>query len=127
MKRTKRFTLRRILLGLAIVAILAPVAQAKPTAVKQQPPVEISTIELGPGEIPYLSHGKLKVGPGEIPYIDDGTTTHTVRHAPTATSGDDSDVAFGLVSSAVIAVLLAGGLAIVAIRQTRKAAKLSPA
>ena len=70
MKRTKRFTLRRILLGLAIVAILAPVAQAKPTAVKQQPPpVAISTIELGAGEIPYLSRGKLKIGSGEIPYI----------------------------------------------------------
>jgi hypothetical protein len=128
MKRSKRFTLGRIALAFAICAILAPIAQAKPTAVKQQPPpVDISAIELGPGEIPYLSHGTLKIGPGEIPYVDDGTSAETVPPAPTATAGDDYDLAFGLVSTAVLAVLLAAGLGIVAIRHTRKAAKLSPA
>jgi hypothetical protein len=46
MKRTKRFTLRRIALGLAVLTVMAPVAQAKPTP-------------SNPSEIPYLSHGTL--------------------------------------------------------------------
>jgi hypothetical protein len=127
MKRSKRFTLRRIVLGFAAVAILAPAAQAKPTAVKQQPPpVEVTAVELGPGEIPYLSHGTLRVGPGEVPYLDDGTTTGIVTHEPAAAFNDDSDVAYGIVSGAAIALLLAFGLAFVAVRQTRKT-RLSPA
>ena len=127
MKRSKRFTLRRIALGLAIVGIVAPAAQAKPTAVKQQPaPVEISTVTLGPGEIPYLSHGMLRVGPGEIPYVDDGASTSVVANKPAGTVNDDSDVAYGIVSGAFIALLLAFGLALVAVRQTRKT-RLSPA
>jgi hypothetical protein len=127
MKRTKRFTLRRIALALAVAAMLAPAAQAKPTAVDQQPPpVDVSTIQLGPGEIPYLSEGKLRVGPGEIPYFDDGASSSVVTHEPAATFNDDSDVAYGIVSGAVIALLLAFGLAAVAVRQTRKT-RLSPA
>ena len=127
MKRNKRFTLRRIALGLAIVGIVAPAAQAKPTAVKQQqPPVKISTVKLGPGEIPYLSHGTLRVGPGEIPYVEDGASSSVVTNTPAATINDDSDVAYGIVSGAVIALLLAFGLAFVAVRQTRNT-RLSPA
>jgi hypothetical protein len=127
MKRSKRFTLRRIALGLAILGIVVPAAQAKPTAVKQQPPpVKISTVKLGPGEIPYLSHGTLRVGPGEIPYVDDGTSSSVVTNTPAATIDDDSDVAYGIVSGAFIALLLAFGLAFVAVRQTRKT-RLSPA
>jgi hypothetical protein len=127
MKRSKRFTIRRIALGLAILGVLAPAAQAKPTAVDQQPPpVKITTVTLGPGEIPYLSHGKLRVGPGEIPYVDDGTSSSVVTHNPAATINDDSDIAYGIVSGAVIALLLAFGLALVAVRQTRKT-RLSPA
>jgi hypothetical protein len=127
MKRSKRFTLRRIILGFAAVAILAPAAQAKPTAVKQQqPPVEVTAVELGPGEIPYLSQRTLKVGPGEVPYLDDGTSTAIVTHEPAATFNGDNDVTYGIVSGAAIALLLAFGLALVAVRQTRKT-RLSPA
>jgi hypothetical protein len=127
MKRTKRFTIRRIALGIAIVAVLAPAAQAKPTPVKQQqPPVEVSSINLGPGEIPYLSQGTLTLGPGEVPYLDDGTSTPQAEQLPAATSEGGSDIAFGVVSSAVIVLLLALGLALVAIRHSRKT-RLSPA
>jgi hypothetical protein len=127
MRRKKRFTLRRIALGLAIVAVLPPVAQAKPTPVRQpQPPVEISSINLGPGEIPYLSHGVLRLGPGEVPYLDSGMSTASVKQTPAASVDDNADVAFGIVSSAVIALLLALGLAVMAIRQSRKT-RLSPA
>ena len=127
MKRTKRFTLRRIALALTVAAMLAPAAQAKPIAVKQHPlSMDVSTIQLGPGEIPYLSEGKLRVGPGEIPYVDDGMSSSVVTHEPAATFNDDSDAAYGIVSGAVIALLLACGLAVVAVRQTRKT-RLSPA
>jgi hypothetical protein len=129
MKRNKRFILRPIALGVAIAAILAPVAQAKPTPNRQHlpPPVEVvSSVELGPGEIPYVKHGTLRVGPGEIPYVDDGTTTPPAKQTPPTTSDGGSDVTFGIVSSAVIVFLLAGGLAVVAIRQSRKT-RLSPA
>jgi hypothetical protein len=127
MKRTKRFTVRRIALGMAIVVVLAPVAQAKPTPVKQQQPLsEISSINLGPGEIPYLSHGTLRLGAGEVPYLDSGTSTASVKQTPAASVDDDADIAFGIVSSAVIALLLALGLALMAIRQIRRT-RLSPA
>ena len=50
MRRKKRYTLVRIALGMAVVAAILPVsAQAKPTPARY---------ELGPGEIPYLSHGQ---------------------------------------------------------------------
>jgi hypothetical protein len=52
MKRTKRFTIRRIALGLAVAAVIAPAAQAEPMGSyerQSQPTVEI----------PYLSHGNL--------------------------------------------------------------------
>ena len=127
MKRTKRFTRRRIVLGLAVAAIVAPAAQAKPIAVKQlPPPVAISAVLLGPGEIPYLSQGTLRVGPGEVPYVDNGMSRSIVTHEPAATIDDGTDAAYGIVSGAAIALLLAFGLAFVAIRQTRKT-RLSPA
>jgi hypothetical protein len=68
----------------------------------------------------------LRVGPGEIPYVDDGASTSVVTNKPAATVNDDSDVAYGIVSGAFIALLLAFGLAFVAVRQTRKT-RLSPA
>jgi ABC-type dipeptide/oligopeptide/nickel transport system permease subunit len=120
-------TLHGIALAVAIAAILAPAAQAKPTAVKQQqPPVEVSVVELGPGEIPYVNHAKLRMGTGEVPYLDDGASPSTVTHEPAATIDDGADVAYGIVSGAAIALLLAFGLAFVAVRQTRKT-RLSPA
>ena len=48
MRRKKRFTLIRIGLALAVAAILPVAAQAKPTPARY---------DVGPGEIPYLSHG----------------------------------------------------------------------
>ena len=50
MKRIKRFTLRRVALGLAVAAVIAPAAQAEPIgSYERQSQVEI----------PYLSHGNL--------------------------------------------------------------------
>src|SRR4051812_19471440 len=50
MKRIKRFTLRRVALGLAVAAVIAPAAQAEPTG--SYPLQSQSTVE-----IPYLSQG----------------------------------------------------------------------
>ena len=76
MKRTKRFTLRRVALGLAVAAVFAPAAQAEPIgSYERQSSVEIPYLSQGVGvshadfdsasplsgkvsnEIPYLSHG----------------------------------------------------------------------
>jgi hypothetical protein len=145
MKRSKRFTLRRIALGLAVVAVLAPVAQAKPTSAKQQQPTV---------EIPYLSHGILKAPVGsddrafsrassdgvaavEIPYLSHGTlqapaasddrafSKATSVGAPSVASGSGYDVSFGSVSVFGLALLLIAG-ASVAVRHSRRT-KLSPA
>jgi hypothetical protein len=127
MKRSKRFTLRRLILGLAVVAIAAPVAQAKPIAATKPDKVVIdqSTVRLGPGEIPYLDKTPVTLGPGEIPSVDNGTGP-TVQAEPAAAVDDGYDLRFGLVSSAVIVLLLAVAGSIVAIRHSRKA-RLSPA
>jgi hypothetical protein len=50
MKRTKRFTLRRVALGLAVAAVFAPSAQAEPSGSYERQSQQSS-------EIPYLSHG----------------------------------------------------------------------
>ena len=50
MKRIKRFTLRRVALGLAVAAVIAPAAQAEPIG---------SYERQSQAEIPYLSHGNL--------------------------------------------------------------------
>jgi hypothetical protein len=52
MKRIKRFTLRRVALGLAVAAVIAPAAQAEPMGSYERQ----STSSV---EIPYLSHGNL--------------------------------------------------------------------
>jgi hypothetical protein len=49
MKRTKRFTIRRVALGLAVAAIVAPAAQAEPMGSYER--------QTQSTEIPYLSHG----------------------------------------------------------------------
>jgi hypothetical protein len=129
MKRKKRFTLRRIVLGLAVVAIAAPVAQAKPTPADRPDKVVIdrtSSLELGPGEIPYVKRTSVTLGPGEIPSVDDGIATPPPTQSASAAADDGYDIGFGIVSSAVILLLLAVGVSVVAIRQSRKA-KLSPA
>jgi hypothetical protein len=129
MKRSKRFTLRRIILGLAIVAIAAPVAQAKPIPATKPDKVVIdqsSSLRLGPGEVPYMDKTSVTLGPGEIPSVDDGTPAPTRQAEPVAAVDDGYDLRFGLVSSAVIVLLLAAGGSVIAIRHSRKA-KLSPA
>jgi hypothetical protein len=128
MKRSKRFTVRRLILGLAVVAIAAPVAQAKPTPAEQPDKVVIdqSSIRLGPGEIPYVDKKPVTLGPGEIPSLGDDIAAPTRHVAPAASVDDGYDLRFGLVSIAVIVLLLAVAVSVMVIRQSRKA-RLSPA
>jgi hypothetical protein len=112
--RIRYLALHRIALGAAIAAIaaiLVPIASAKPAPVD-----EGYSITLGPGEIPQVA--SVKLGPGEIPYVDYGTPS-----AISSVAGGGYDI--GLVSSAVMLLLLAGG-ALAVIRYSRKT-KLSPA
>ena len=137
MKRTKRFTLRRLALGLAVAAVLAPAAQAEPIGSyerQSQQSVEIPYLSGGVGvshidfdptspasgklgeEIPYLSHGAVSAGQAVAP--DDMALSRP------ASGG--FDVGTGAVSGfAVALVLVAGGMAL-AIRHGRKT-RLSPA
>jgi hypothetical protein len=129
MRRTKRFTLRRIVLSLAIVAIAAPAAQAKPTPADRPDQVVIDeqpSIKLGSGEIPYLDRTTVTLAPGEIPSVVDGTVAPPTQDAPAAAADDGYDIGYGIVSSMVIILLLAVAGSVVAIRHNRRA-KLSPA
>jgi hypothetical protein len=139
MKRTKRFALRRVALGLAVVAVLAPTAQAKPTPSDQYY-----------GEIPYLSQGHLtgavddrpyskatSVGQVEIPYLSQGVLTpqggpddRAVSRATTLDTSpvvvdDGYELNFGIVGGVAAAIMLALSAALL-IRHSRRT-KLSPA
>jgi hypothetical protein len=140
MKRIRRFTIRRLALGLAVVAVLAPAAQAKPTPSDQFY-----------GEIPYLSQGHLtgavddrpyskatSVGQVEIPYLSHGVLTPqggvddravsratTLDTTPVAQVDDGYELNFGIVGGVAAAMMLALGAALL-IRHSRRT-KLSPA
>jgi hypothetical protein len=144
MKRTKRFTLRRVALGLAVAAVLAPAAQAEPIGSyerQSQQSVEIPYLSGGVGvshmdfdpaspasgkvsdEIAYLSHGSVAaIAPDDIAL---SRPSNSGSPTVTATSGG-FEVGPGTVSGFALAlVLLAGGMAL-AIRHGRKT-RLSPA
>ena len=131
MKRRTRFTIRRIVLGLAVVAILAPVAEAKPTPVEHDTTfvATTETMTLGPGEIPSYRQQTVTLGPGEIPSLGNDTMWPSSEQGMPATRSDDGggyDFGYGVVSSAVIVLLLALGGTVAAIRRSRDAT-LAPA
>jgi hypothetical protein len=143
MKRTKRFTLRRIALALAVAAILAPAAQAEPIGSyeRQQTSVEIPYLSQGVGvshmdfdpasqatgklsdEIAYLSNGG-----SDVAIAPDDMVLSKPSNAgqPTVTGSSDGwDVGPAAVSVFGVAfALLAGSL--LAIRHNRRT-RLSPA
>jgi hypothetical protein len=144
MKRIKRFTLRRIALGLAVAAVLVPAAQAKPTPARPQP---------GP-EIPYLSHGVLTppvdfwnydsktgeklyntspgVAPDELAQLYGVSNTEispddrpfskatSVGAEPTVAGDDGYEFGAGTIGFAGLALLFGAGGAGLAIRHNRK-------
>ena len=144
MKRRKRFTIRRVALGLAVAAIVAPAAQAEPMGSYER--------QSQSTEIPYLSHGvgvsnvdfsradQASVRPAvEIPYLSQGSTSNVSiapddmglskpsnAGSPTVSGTSDGwDVNPTTVSMFAVALaLLAGSL--LAIRYTRRT-RLSPA
>jgi hypothetical protein len=143
MKRTKRFTLRRIALGLAVAAALAPAAQAEPIgSYERQSSAEIPYLSHGVGvshadfdsasplsgrrsdEIPYLSHGVTAAQPVAPDDMAVSRPSNAGSASVTASSGG-FDVGPGTVSGfAVALVLLLGGSAM-AIRHRKT--RLSPA
>ena len=116
MKRTKRFTIRRIALSLAVAAVVAPSAQAKPTPAKQQQPSRV--------EIPYLSHGVLTPPVG----VDDRSFSKATSVGGTPVSATDTgyDAGTGTIGAAGLALILAVGGAGLAIRHSR-GTRISPA
>jgi hypothetical protein len=144
MKRIKRFTLRRVALGLAVAAVIAPAAQAEPMGSYERQ--SSSSVE-----IPYLSHGvgvsHMDYDPAsqasgkistEIPYLsngggnvaiapdDMGLSKPSNSGSPTVTGTSDGwDVGPATVSVFAVAfALLAGSL--LAVRHNRRT-RLSPA
>jgi hypothetical protein len=147
MKRTRRFTLRRIVLGLAVAAVVAPAAQAEPIGSyerQSQSSVEIPYHSGGVGvshmdfdraspasgklssEIPYLSHGSVQARADFAP-DDMGLSRPSNLGSPsvTATSGG-WDVGPGTVSGFALVLVLLAGASTLAVRHSRKT-RLSPA
>jgi hypothetical protein len=143
MKRTKRFTLRRIVLGLAVAAVIAPAAQAEPIGSyeRQQTSVEIPYLSQGVGvshmdfdqasaatgklsdEIPYLSNGGSDVAIAP----DDMVLSKPTNAGQPAVTGSSNAWDVGPATVSVFALaftLLAGSL--LAIRHNRRT-RLSPA
>jgi hypothetical protein len=142
MKRIKRFTLRRVALGLAVAAVIAPAAQAEPIgSYERQSQVEIPYLSHGAGvshmdfdrasqasgqvsdEIAYLSHGggNLSIAPDDM-----ALSKPSNAGSPAVTGSTDSwEAGPATVSGFAVAfVLLAGSL--LAIRHNRRT-RLSPA
>jgi|SRR5215212_2476876 hypothetical protein len=143
MKRTKRFTIRRLALGFAVAAVIAPAAQAEPMGSyeRQQSSVEIPYLSQGVGvshmdfdpaskatgtlsnEIPYLSNGG-----GEVAIAPDDLVLSKPSNAgqPAVTGSNEGwDVGPATVSMFAVAfALLAGSL--LAIHHSRRT-RLSPA
>jgi hypothetical protein len=116
MKRTSWFTLRRVVLGLAVAAIAPATAQAGPADFWNYDPqtgnkIANSSPGVAPGELATL----WSVSPG-------GTN---VAKAPSVGDNGGYDLRAGIVSSFAIALVLAGG-ALLAIRHMRRA-KVLPA
>jgi len=101
MKRTKRFTIRRVTLALAVAAIVAPAAQAEPMGSYER--------QSQSTEIPYLSHGvgvanvdfsradQASVRPAvEIPYLSQGVGVSHMDfdRASRATGKVSGDIAY---------------------------------
>jgi hypothetical protein len=77
MKRTKRFTIRRVALGLAVAAIVAPAAQAEPMGSyeRQSQSTEIPYLSHGVGvsNVDFTQAGRVSTQPAvEIPYLSQG-------------------------------------------------------
>ncbi len=138
MKRTKRFTLRRVALGLAVAAVLVPTAQAEPIGSYERQSsvshVDFWNYDASGKKIADTSPG---VAPDQLAEIWSGSNmaiapddmvlsrpSNAGSASVTAGSGG-YDVSTGTVSGfALVLVLLAGGSALV-IRHSRKT-KLSP-
>lgn len=145
MKRTKRFTVRRLALALAVAAVVAPAAQAEPIGSyerQSQQSVEIPYLSQGVGvshmDFDQASPRSGKVS-GEIPYLSNGGSNvaiapdDMVLSKPTnagspvlETSSTGWDVSPSTVSGFAVAFVLLAGGSLLAIRHGRRT-RLSPA
>ncbi len=132
MKRSKRFTIRRIALGLAVAALLAPSAQAKPTSSSHADfwnydASGTKIADTSPGIAPDRLAQLWSGSDGAIAPDDLALSRPTNAGSPVvAESGGSLDVSPAAVSGfGLVLVLLAGGSAL-AIRHNRKT-RLSPA
>lgn len=133
MKRSKRFTLRRIALGLAVAVVLVPSGQAKPTPSQHadfwnydaNTGVKIANTSPGvaPDELAQLWSGSVV----SLGVDDRAFSKATSVGTPSVAAGSGGyDVGPGTVSGFGLALLLLASGAGIAVRHTRRT-KLSPA
>jgi hypothetical protein len=113
MKRTKRFTIRRVALGLAVAAIVAPAAQAEPMGSyeRQSQSTEIPYLSHGVGvsNVDFTQAGRVSAQPAvEIPYLSQGVgVSHMdfdrASQASGKVSGEIAYLSHGATSNASIA------------------------
>jgi hypothetical protein len=122
MKRIKRFTLRRVALGLAVAAVIAYLSHGVGVSHMDYDPASQASGKIST-EIPYLSNGGGNVA---IAPDDMGLSKPTNAGSPTVTGTSDGwDVGPATVSVFAVAfALLAGSL--LAVRHNRRT-RLSPA
>jgi hypothetical protein len=141
MKRTKRFTLRRVALGLAVAAVFAPAAQAEPTPSHRTQVgraavhVDFWNYDAGGNKIADTSPG---VAPEQLAELWSGSNVaiapddlalsrpSNLGSPSVASIGSGFELGLGTVSGFGVALVLLIGGTTLAIRHGRKT-RLSPA
>ena len=153
MKRSKRFTIRRIALGLAVAAVVPATAQARPMEVSgndlrtihdaavsdalypgELPKVVVANsndatvASSGPDEIPYLSHGVgvTEKSLGLTVGPDDRSFSRQSSGQPVVATSDGSGFDYGTGSLGGLVLILAAAGSALVVHHSRKG-KLSPA
>jgi hypothetical protein len=134
MKRTKLRLVRRIALGLAIAAVVPPLAQARPADMSGTDLRSLhaqalaSSTNLRSLHAEALASSQYRLGPGEIPSVAGFAWPSSEQGMPPTVAAEAGgyDIGFGFMSSAVIILLLVIAGSVVAVRHVR-ATKLAPA
>ena len=123
MKRARRFTLRRIMLGLVVAAITPATAQARPADFWNYDPqtgekIANSSPGVAPGEL-----AKLRSVPSDASTIPDDrpfSRATIVARPPSVADSGSSDLRVGVVGGFTAALVLAACGGLLAIRHSRK-------
>jgi len=124
MKRSKRFTLRRVALGLAVAAVVPATAQARPMEVSGNDLRAIHDVAVSDA----LGHGVgvTEKSLGLIASPDDRSFSRQSSSQPVVATSDGSGLDYGTGSLGGLLLILAAAGSALAVHHSRKG-KLSPA